>query len=182
MLHKSLLALGFAFGAMSLSAPAQAAPIFFNLTAPSGTFTSNPVACDAGPAGCAGAFTASGSFSAPAGYEFVQGTISTNAINALTNLNLSSVMLNGQSFSLFSPNAGVFEFGGLTPISLLSTNTLVVSGYTGGAGAFSGDLTFAAGAVPEPATWAMMLLGFAGIGSVARRRRNTEVRAHLQMA
>lgn len=26
-------------------------------------------------------------------------------------------------------------------------------------------------AVPEPASWAMMLLGFAGIGFVARRRR-----------
>jgi hypothetical protein len=25
--------------------------------------------------------------------------------------------------------------------------------------------------VPEPATWAMMLLGFAGIGVAARRRR-----------
>ena len=26
-------------------------------------------------------------------------------------------------------------------------------------------------AVPEPATWAMMLLGFAAVGSMARRRR-----------
>lgn len=30
----------------------------------------------------------------------------------------------------------------------------------------------AAGAVPEPATWGMMLLGFAGVGMVIRRRRN----------
>ncbi len=29
----------------------------------------------------------------------------------------------------------------------------------------------AIGAVPEPATWAMMLLGFAGIGVSLRRRR-----------
>jgi hypothetical protein len=28
-------------------------------------------------------------------------------------------------------------------------------------------------AVPEPATWAMMLLGFAGIGMSLRRRRPT---------
>jgi len=28
-----------------------------------------------------------------------------------------------------------------------------------------------AGSVPEPATWAMMLLGFAGIGAVMRARR-----------
>ena len=63
-----------------------------------------------------------------------------------------------------------------------ANNTLTVSGYTGGGGEFSGDLTFAAGAVPEPATWAMMLLGFAGIGSVVRRRKSIAVRAHLQMA
>jgi hypothetical protein len=28
------------------------------------------------------------------------------------------------------------------------------------------------GAVPEPSTWAMMLLGFAGIGFMAYRRKN----------
>ncbi|HEX7947292.1 MAG TPA: PEPxxWA-CTERM sorting domain-containing protein, partial [Phenylobacterium sp.] len=27
------------------------------------------------------------------------------------------------------------------------------------------------GGVPEPATWAMMILGFGGIGAVLRRRR-----------
>lgn len=37
-------------------------------------------------------------------------------------------------------------------------------------------------AVPEPATWGMMLLGFAGIGAVIRRRRATAVRVQLQMA
>lgn len=31
-------------------------------------------------------------------------------------------------------------------------------------------ITFQSGGVPEPATWATMLLGFAGIGYVARRR------------
>lgn len=32
-------------------------------------------------------------------------------------------------------------------------------------------ITLAPGAVPEPGTWAMMLLGFAGIGAAARRSR-----------
>ena len=31
---------------------------------------------------------------------------------------------------------------------------------------------FLAEAVPEPSTWAMMLLGFAGLGFMAYRRRN----------
>jgi hypothetical protein len=33
------------------------------------------------------------------------------------------------------------------------------------------NLTVATGAVPEPATWAMMILGFGGVGAAFRRRR-----------
>ena len=32
-------------------------------------------------------------------------------------------------------------------------------------------LAAVAGAVPEPATWAMMILGFGGVGATLRRRR-----------
>ena len=43
------------------------------------------------------------------------------------------------------------------------------------------DATFSAtftSAVPEPSTWAMMILGFAGVGFMAyRRRNNTALRA-----
>jgi hypothetical protein len=50
-------------------------------------------------------------------------------------------------------------------------------GFTGTApntgGVVTGNLTFApARAVPEAATWAMMLLGFAGMGLALRRRSN----------
>jgi len=36
-----------------------------------------------------------------------------------------------------------------------------------------------AGAVPEPATWAMMLLGFFGVGFLAYRRKN---QGHVRLA
>ncbi|MDB5479998.1 MAG: hypothetical protein JWO83_1051 [Caulobacteraceae bacterium] len=36
-------------------------------------------------------------------------------------------------------------------------------------------ITFQSGGVPEPATWAMMLVGFAGIGYAARRRLRAAV-------
>ena len=40
-----------------------------------------------------------------------------------------------------------------------------------------GNTLFVGGDVPEPATWAMMILGFGSIGAVMRRRRMVEVRA-----
>lgn len=48
---------------------------------------------------------------------------------------------------------------------------LTFGGTTTGGGGEGGSLTFFQ-AVPEPSTWAMMLLGFAGIGFAMRRRRN----------
>ena len=47
-------------------------------------------------------------------------------------------------------------------------NTL---GFTGNAGATM------AGAVPEPSTWAMMILGFAGVGFMAYQRKNNRALA-----
>jgi hypothetical protein len=56
-------------------------------------------------------------------------------------------------------------FSGLT-----TTIDSSVSGIPG-SGAIGGTLTIAA-AVPEPSTWAMMILGFCGVGFIAYRRRN----------
>jgi hypothetical protein len=47
---------------------------------------------------------------------------------------------------------------------------LTFGGTTSGGGGEAGTLSFFA-AVPEPASWAMMLFGFAGIGLAMRRRR-----------
>jgi hypothetical protein len=41
-----------------------------------------------------------------------------------------------------------------------------------GIGGFNGGIAMSVAAVPEPATWAMMILGFAGIGFMAYRRKN----------
>jgi hypothetical protein len=40
-----------------------------------------------------------------------------------------------------------------------------------GGGTVSGNASFLQSAVPEPATWALMLIGFGGIGVAMRRRR-----------
>ncbi len=51
----------------------------------------------------------------------------------------------------------------------LSVNNLSISG--GHSADLTGTIT-AVAAVPEPATWAMMILGFMGVGFMAYRRKN----------
>ena len=48
---------------------------------------------------------------------------------------------------------------------------LNIAGIAGSTAGYGGNLAVVA-AVPEPATWAMMLLGFAGVGFMAYRRRS----------
>ena len=63
------------------------------------------------------------------------------------------------------------ETGGLTNVSITPgvQNILSVTYLSRGEGSFGGNLTF--NPIPEPATWAMMLMGFAGMGLVLRRRK-----------
>lgn len=56
------------------------------------------------------------------------------------------------------------EYGGT------SANTITFRDLSLNADSFSPN--FVTGAVPEPSTWAMMLLGFAGVGFVAYRRKS----------
>ena len=66
------------------------------------------------------------------------------------------------------------------PIFSGNVNTLTVSGLSRGNGHYGGDLSFTPNsAVPEPATWAMMLLGFAGIGFQLRRKRSNATLAQF---
>ena len=69
---------------------------------------------------------------------------------------------------------GVDEFWRLAnPVQLdASQYTLSINGNNSGAGSLGGSITIRqAAAVPEPATWAMMLVGFGAVGFAMRRRR-----------
>ena len=68
------------------------------------------------------------------------------------------------------PNYDVYQLAG----SLINGGTVAINSGTHPSIPISagGALTTnAIGGVPEPATWAMMLVGFGGLGSVLRRRR-----------
>jgi hypothetical protein len=113
----------------------------------------------------------------------------------ITDLDITSILVNGVMASLqlqdanhvnctvrdTSPGGGTcganeFWSANNVPITGGALNTIVVSGLSRGMGSFGGNLTFTpTTAVPEPATWAMMLLGFAGIGWQLRRRRGSTI-------
>jgi len=114
---------------------------------------------------------------------------------------LGGVTINGSAFVNPDPNTVLFELGvgpaatlrivlnEQTPLGPqtatsagISTNAirLIFNSFSIGGGLLSGDVIIAHSqaqindavtAVPEPATWAQMILGFALIGVVARRRK-----------
>lgn len=118
----------------------------------------------------AGAFSDTFNFTMPTGVA--AGTISSNfSTDQLNNIDFTAVTLNGTAFSVGS--TGQTEFRSLNSLPVTSgTQTLVVSGSSGGNASYSGTLAFTPTvAVPEPATWAMMITGFGGVGALLRRKR-----------
>lgn len=97
-------------------------------------------------------------------------TISSVFSSNLTDVNFTSVTLNGAEFDILS--TGTVEFRKLEDVLLPIDNILVVKGWSGGAGSYSGTLAFApTAAIPEPGTWAMMIVGFGAAGAMVRNRR-----------
>jgi hypothetical protein len=163
------IALGVLAAAAAWS-PARAAQ-HLTIEGASGIFRDSFVGCT-GAASCL--FTTTFTFDAPTGFQLVGGDISSSAASTLvtdpSNIDLDSVTLNGVEFDLDEP--GQFEYGYLISTNLLDRgNRLVVTGTTYGQGAFAGTLAFAQAPVPEPATWAMMIVGFGAIGGALRRAR-----------
>jgi hypothetical protein len=163
------------------SAPAYAT-LTVNLSLPSGTFDNPNVNCVAG-APCP--FSDTVTFSTPVPYNLLSASITTIAVNGVgstSDINFTSVILDGNAFTL-SPQ-GFFEFGSLANIVFVApgNHTLTVNGQTFGLpgndpatglprdSSYSGTLTFAARtAVPETATWLSTLLGFGVLGFAMRR-------------
>ena len=107
--------------------------------------------------------------------------VDTTATSDLNNVTFSNVFLTGTGITgslaltqaLFDPNDTFLR--NFIPVGA-GTFTLNILGTPGTQnGALSGSVSFASTpAVPEPGTWAMMLLGFGGIGFAMRRRRRQQ--------
>lgn len=159
--HALIVATAFA------AAPAAHAAQYLSITGPSGVFGNDTVS---------GVFENVFTFEAEAGFEIASFDIKSIAASAETNLDFTSVTFNGTEFNTVL--TGTQEFRNLlSQLVEAGTNTLRVRGVAGRDAAFSGTLAFAAGsnAIPEPATWAMMLGGFGLLGVAMRRRTRMAV-------
>ncbi len=74
---------------------------------------------------------------------------------------------------------GANEFWGLDDTLLgPGTYTLVINGNNSSTGTLGGTITITQ-SVPEPATWAMMILGFGAVGFVLRRKRRSALLSQI---
>lgn len=102
------------------------------------------------------------------------GSISTSFSGA-DKLVITDLIINGVSYALIDePNGQSRTVGGI-PIFNLALNTIRVIGTVTGSGLYSGTATFTAAAIPEPASWALMIVGFAAVGLAVRRHRPAKV-------
>lgn len=109
---------------------------------------------------------------------FGSGSVSTSTtrIGSATDVDFTSVRIiaGGTVYDavISFADAGKTEFASVNgvPISFGEENIIEISGYSHGAGSYGGQATFLP-AVPEPATWAMMIAGFGLVGAGMRRRR-----------
>jgi hypothetical protein len=103
-------------------------------------------------------------FSAPAGTTPGSGDFTAALTGHVTGDHDGPVAIN------FDNTAQTFNYaGGSFTLTVLDLN--VPAGQQNTSVALTGTIQSVA-AVPEPSTWAMMILGFAGVGFMAYRRRN----------
>lgn len=159
----------------------------------SGNILDGPISATFGDTGIpTGLFTDLYDFIIPqsgTGSGSVTTTVDINGLNGVSDLDIYSVLVNGIAATATYKDAsgttcttpglgscGITETFALNdvPIHAGAPNEISVSGLSRGNGSYGGNATFSPmRAVPEPATWALMLLGFGAIGFTMRSRRRT---------
>ena len=165
-MKKHILAAAFATSTFAIAVPAEATIINYSVNGSAGT----------------------GSFSLDlTGGVYTLDTVSLTFGTASFNISNTQLANLGSNYCLGTASAsGCFVDGstnsfGMTLDPSLTSQTAGYSIWADGNGGLTGSrntiITQVAAAVPEPATWAMMLLGFGAIGFALRRRKPAEVLA-----
>ena len=133
--------------------------------------------------------TATNTYSATGGFTFDAGT------NLISNVTYSPVQTGSGPTGPFNFTVGTADsltqvtfsgdgFGDFNTyffaqsLALGGTSAITGGSFLGTNISAGGSVTAATAAVPEPATWAMMLIGFGGVGVAMRRKRNL-IRAQI---
>lgn len=167
---KSLVAITLVALSSFAAAPAAQAADVILVPHPSGDFSGffGQTVSTPGP------FTSTFTFNVPT-TSHVGATLSTFAVSTITDINFVSAFLNGTPFNLFAITTahGQAEFGFASRTSIGGgLHNLVVNGTSGGGASFAGTVSVSpVSPIPEPSTWALMLLGFGVVGYSLRRRR-----------
>lgn len=160
-----------ALGLLAAAAPASATEVFDLIDQPTldafNTEMFGAISDEVGPFTHAFSFTTSGLSSASS-------SVITVHLLGLADIDFSAIDLDGFAFEQhgFDPEAESWD---LNLVSLAAgSHTITVHGdLLSGPASYTGTLNIAA--IPEPATWAMMIMGFGGMGAVLRRRNRAAV-------
>ena len=189
MIKHALFATGAAV-AVLLAAPASAALTL--IPAPTTCTTADSV-CNWIVAGS----TSAGSFSDSATFTLPQtGTTGSSITNSATtnmmtgaisgDIDFSRIFLtdmSGSEYDFSLTPTGLVETGNILLNTMMGTYTLTVQGSANTAATYGGNITYTAptAAVPEPATWALLILGFGAVGFAMRKRGAKVVRNRAQL-
>ena len=175
MKRSYLLSVGVAAMAFAVSSPASAEPLLFSFSGPSGTASfqldSNPTP------DFSSTFIGSDQF----GFNNVAGTFGgIPGTASVISFGSGSIFA---SLSITAPNLGFTQFSGPALFTGTRTDPVFSTGSFTLINPFFGNgnlvISQIQGAVPEPATWAMMMLGFGGLGFAMRRRAKVSTRIHF---
>lgn len=120
-----------------------------------------------------GNFTDTFNFFLPTGFAGAS-AITTLSGQAVNDLNFSSITFNSVAGTTATGGGVSTAHVALQPVAAGGSQELVISGSGGPAATFGGTVSFVlrpTSAIPEPATWGLMIVGFGGIGGLLRRRR-----------
>ncbi|WP_081645223.1 FxDxF family PEP-CTERM protein [Sphingomonas phyllosphaerae] len=170
-----------ALAAAALLGASSAGATTFPVGSPNFTATAGPNGSFAGSFRnvgiVAGLFTDYFTFTLPLNGQG-SGTVTTSVnmddLFTANDLDFTSVLVNGIAANLTVTSGGAFEvaFAQGIPITANKLNTIEVNGVSRGNGAYGGQATFSpTAAVPETATWALMIVGFGVMGYSLRRRQ-----------